>query len=192
MGFSAPYNDATRARLTALLRQGAPVLKYESWGFPFMMEAPTPLQFLVTPEETVIINYYRDIRHIHTDGRALPAEDDRLPTPWGESTGHWEGDTLVVETVSAERPGIGPPALLVSSTARYAERIRKTGPDRIEVEMTVTDPSTLKEPWVLKLGFKRTRILDRMFHSPFDNDRTVIDSETKNFTIAPPSGEPGG
>lgn len=112
LGFSAPYNEAGKAALGQFMAQ-AELAKAEKstsgWSFPQMMEAPTPLQFTITPDETLIVNFYRDVRHVYTDGRDHPAEQDRWPTPWGDSVGHWEGDTLVIDTLAIQRLAIGLP-----------------------------------------------------------------------------------
>jgi hypothetical protein len=188
VGFTAPYNATGKAAFDQFLAQmsklGDNVKGATGWSFPQMMEAPTPLQFTITPDETVIVNFYRDIRHVYTDGRSHPAEDDRWPTPWGDSIGHWEGDTLVIDTVSVERPTQGPPFPLLSEQAHFVERLRMTAPDRIESELTVTDPAMLAEPWVIKLSYKRAPAMDRMFHNHFDNDRDVVSGDF--LTIEPP------
>lgn len=186
LGFQAPYRPEVRERfdreLPAILEQSSK-LNAEGWGYPMMMQCATPLQFLITPEETLILNFYREARHIHTDGRPLPPEVDRWPSPWGESIGRWEGDTLVIETVSVQQPGIFNIHLpLLTEGARYTERVRMTSPDRIESEMTIHDPAALSEDWVIKLAYRRAEGLDRMFHMPFDNDRTVLEGDS--------SGEP--
>ena len=121
-----------------------------------MMDGAPPLQFVITPEETLIFNTYRDLRHVYTDGRPHPPEEDRWPTTWGDSVGHWDGDTLVIDTVSVREPNkyFGVSAWL-SDQAHYTERLRMVAPDRIEGEMTIVDPATLSQPWVVKLNYKR-------------------------------------
>ena len=180
----APLNANGAARMqAAAAAMGS--RKALGWGYPMMMSGAAPLQFLVTPYETLIVNVYRDIRHVYTDGRPLPPEEDRWPTVWGESVGHWEGDTLVVETVSVEEPVkyfiITPP---LSSKARYVERIRMVGPDRIENEITIEDPETLTAPWTAKMAYVRAEGLDRLIHEAFTNDRS--EAEGGAFTIEPP------
>ena len=67
-------------------------------GMPEIMRLPYPYEFLFTPGQVTIIGeLYRMVRHIYTDGRPLPK--DPAPTFWGTSVGHWEGQTLVAETV---------------------------------------------------------------------------------------------
>lgn len=186
LGFAAPYTPEVRARfereLPEIMAESAR-LKAQGWGFPIMMETATPLQFLLTPEETLILNFYREARHVYTDGRALPPAADRWPVPWGESVGHWEGDTLVIETESVQQPGIFNIHLpLLSDEARYVERIRKTGPDRIESDMTIHDPATLTQPWQLHFTYERAAGFDRMFHMEFENDRTLIGEDGLSLT----------
>jgi hypothetical protein len=188
-----------QAQLARVFPKGDGQRKGTGWGYPIMMELVPPTQFLVTPEETLIINSYRDTRHVYTDGRAHPPEQDRWPTPWGDSIGHWEGDTLVIDTVSVQQPNVilmsnllagGPGAprfgLLppLSEQAHYIERLRRSGPDSMEMQMTIEDPQTLVKPWVVKLAYKRAAAMDRMFHEAFQNDRSVPDGDSA--TIAPP------
>jgi hypothetical protein len=187
-----------QAELARVFPKGDGQRKGTGWGYPIMMELVPPTQFLVTPEETLIINSYRDTRHVYTDGRAHPPAEDRWPTPWGDSVGHWEGDTLVIDTVSVQQPNVilisnflagvaNPPRFgmpPLSDKAHYVERLRKTGADSMEMEMTIDDPDTLAKPWVVKLAYKRAAAMDRMFHEAFQNDRSVADGDSA--TIAPP------
>jgi hypothetical protein len=183
LGQDAPWNDEGRARIAVARTRGADQ-KADGWGFPLMMNSAAPMQLLVTPDETLIINMYRDVRHVYTDGRSLPAEEDRWPTTWGDSVGRWEGDTLVIETVSVRNPNrfffSSPP---LSEQARYVERLRKTGPDRIESVMRIEDPVTLSGPWVVNLAYTRAAGLDRLIHDDYDNDRSEVDGGL--FTIVP-------
>ena len=183
LGQDAPWNDVGRARVAATRERQADQ-KANGWGFPLMMNSAAPLQFLITPRETMIINVYRDVRHVYTDGRSLPAEEDRWPTTWGESVGRWEGDTLTIETVSVRNPNryffSSPP---LSEQARYVERLRMTGPDRIESVMTITDPVALSAPWVVNLVYTRAAGLDRLIHDDYDNDRSEVEGGL--FTILP-------
>jgi hypothetical protein len=180
----APWNEEGQKRFRVMMSSGA-TRKANGWGFPMMMDAAAPLQFLVTPHETLIINIYRDVRHIYTDGRAHPPEDERWPTTWGDSVGRWNGDTLVVETVSVRNPPLyffsAPP---LSEQARYVERLRKNGADRIDSVMTIEDPVTLAEPWVVNLTYVRAAGTDRLINDDYANDRSEVDGNT--FTIVPP------
>lgn len=182
-GGGAPWNEIGRKKYEAMERnQGH--RKATGWGFPMMMGGAAPLQFLITPEETLVVNMYSEVRHIYTDGRDHPSVEDRWPTTWGDSVGHWEDDTLVVDTVSVRDPlkyfFVAPP---LSEQAHYVERLRMTERDRIESKITIEDPATLRKPWTLKIAYVRAAQLDRLVQDAFDNDRSELEGD--KFTILP-------
>jgi hypothetical protein len=114
-------------------------------GMPGIMGQPYPMEFLLTPGQvTIVIEAYNQIRHIYTDGRPLPEDPD--PTFYGTSVGHWEGDTLVAETVGfAQVPrGITFP---YSDKMKIVERFRLTAPDTMSIETTIVDPEALTTPY---------------------------------------------
>lgn len=182
-GGDAPWSEEGRRRF-AEARARAAGRKADGWGFPLMMNAAAPLQFVVAPEAVVVINAYRDLRIVRTDGRGHPPEDDLWPTTWGDSVGHWEGDTLVVSTVMVRNPNDyfhGSPPL--SEEAVYVERIRLDEDGMLAVEMTVTDPVTLTGPWVTHFRFERAEGFDRLLYDSYDNDRTGFDGEYNTIEL---------
>jgi len=84
-----------------------------------------------------------DVRIIPTDGRAhVPAN---IRQWFGESVGHWEGDTLVVDTTNFnDQPAVGRGA---SRNLHVVERFTRTGPKTILYQFTVSDPSTWEKSW---------------------------------------------
>ena len=183
---SAPWTDEARARFRERLSQAA-ISKSDGWGYPMMMMSLTPLEFVVTPEQVLILTVYRDLRRIATDGRPLSPPEDRWVTAWGESVGHWEGDTLVIETVAVRQPNLFFRAPPFSEAAHYTERLRKVGPDRIEGEMTIDDPEALTASWTVKQAYVRAEGLDHLVMDTFSNDRTTV--EDGIFAILPPEDE---
>jgi len=182
----APWNDEGQRRVAESMRTMGG-RKGAGWGYPLMMNSSTPLQFLITPEEVVILNAYNETRHIYTDGRDHPPADDLWPTVTGHSVGHWEGDTLVIDTITVTNPNEffqgGPP---LSEEARYNERIRLDG-DKLRAEITIEDPVTLSAPWKVELTWVRDEGFDRMIQVDWNNDRTGSDGEFN--TIEPPAQE---
>jgi hypothetical protein len=89
--------------------------------------------------------YYRII---YTDGRPHPTDIDT--SYMGHSIGHWEGDTLVVDTVSLDDTTWlgGPGASLHSDKEHVIERWTRRG-NQVTVETTVEDPVMFTKPWVL-------------------------------------------
>ena len=82
----------------------------------------------------------------------------------GHSIGHWEGDTLVVDTVGInDRTWLDSNGLEHSDKLHLTERFRKTGPDRIHYSVTYDDPVFFTRPWTFDLDLKllkNTRILE--------------------------------
>ncbi|MEO6042008.1 MAG: hypothetical protein ABIP41_08910 [Croceibacterium sp.] len=162
----------------------------DGWGYPMMMDAATPFQVAITPEETLIVNAYGEVRHIYTDGRRFPAAEDMWPTVWGTSIGHWEGKTLVIETVQVQMPYTyfhGAPSF--SEEAHYFERVHLEG-DRLVDDFRVIDPVTLTAPFSATITHVREPAFDRMIQMDFSNDRTGRDENGIN-TIEPPKDEQG-
>jgi hypothetical protein len=183
-GDSAPWNEEGQRR-RAEMRAISGGRKATGWGYPMMMNSATPLRFLITPEETIIINFYNEARYIYTDGRAMPAVEDMWPTTYGTSVGHWDGDTLVIETVMVENPSVffhGSPPF--SEEARYVERIRLEG-DRLINQVTVTDPVTITGSWSTTVAHVRDPGFDRQIILPWDNDRTGNEDGLNTIELAP-------
>ena len=110
-------------------------------------------QILQTPNHVAILQEMGHIsRVIPLDGRPHVDGDIQLWT--GDSRGHWEGDTLVVETTnySAETRYNG-----ASEGLRLVERFTRVGPDTVQHEVTLNDPATWTEPWTVLLVLKSTQ-----------------------------------
>ena len=107
------------------------------------------VQIVQVPGTVVIINeMVHNARIIPTDGR--PHTKLRM---WsGDSRGHWEGDTLVVETVNFRRE-----TSLQGSTAntQLVERFTRVDPNTLKYEFTVTDPASYTQPWTAMLPLQR-------------------------------------
>jgi hypothetical protein len=123
-------------------------------GMPRIMSWPYPVQVLVTPGEvTLVLEGDMQVRHIHTDGRGH-SEDPDL-TFNGDSIGHWEGDTLVVDTV-----GLAPQAAIAQGVTHtknehIVERFRLSEPNVLEVKTRIEDPGVLAKPWEFSARYAR-------------------------------------
>ena len=108
---------------------------------------------LQTPAAVVILNeMINETRVVHLDGRPHVTSTVRL---WnGDPRGHWEGDTLVVETTNFDDRQVfrGFPV----GNLRLVERLTRVGPDQIDYRMTLTDPGTYARPWTVALPMTKT------------------------------------
>ena len=105
-----------------------------------------------TPDHVaMLVEMTHTVRIVPLDGRPRP--DQPIRQFVGESRGHWEGDTLVVESMHFNRL-----TGLRGSTpdARLVERFTRTGPDAIQYEFTIEDPATWTTPWTAQVELTRT------------------------------------
>jgi hypothetical protein len=157
-------DDYLRPHLTEAALAAAPLdplqdpgyLNCEPWGFARQTFAPHQLEVKQYPDRVELHYGEWDARRIVRLGeRATPR--DRSHAPLGYSVGHYEGDTLVVET-SMITANIGP--VRVFEEGRHSdeltaiERYRRPAPERLELTATLTDPVTFREPIVLKKVWK--------------------------------------
>jgi hypothetical protein len=118
-------------------------------GVPRMSTTPYPWTIVQTPQLIVIV--YEGGAHIwrkiFMDSRGL--HDPKVEYTWlGDSVGHWEGDTLVVETVGQnDITWLDEGGTPHSTEMKVTERIRRPDFGHLEIEHTVEDPKTFSRPW---------------------------------------------
>jgi hypothetical protein len=119
----------------------------------WMLLTHNALEFLFTPGRVTMLGESdgNRLRRIYTDGRGHPADPD--PTFHGHSIGHWEGDTLVVDTTNFT----GKTRFRGSSANLHVvERFRRVDANTILYRATVDDPSAFAKPWTLEYPFVST------------------------------------
>jgi hypothetical protein len=112
------------------------------------------MEVLETPGQvTFIQEAFNQVRRVYLDEELIAAEDAE-PRFSGHSAGHWEGDTLVIETVGVKENARfnGAPH---SMNMRISERIRLIGENYMENVVTVTDPEYLTAPWTWTFMYRR-------------------------------------
>jgi hypothetical protein len=112
-------------------------------GVPRTISVPYPFDIVQTPDVIMIgVEVMHTYRMIHMDGK--PPPPDYKPSFLGYSVGHWDGDTLVVETTNF------PQAQAFNGSwknLKITERFTRTAKDRLRYKFTVSDPDTWAEPW---------------------------------------------
>ena len=141
-------------------------------GFTQFHMQPQPRKIVQTPKLIVILyeaNY--GLRYIYTDGRKLPPQGEPQPWWYGYSVGHWEGDTLVVETNNVRGEDAGPydgwldvRGSPYSDQAKFTERFRRPIFGKLEIDVTVEDPKAYTKPFTIRI-----------------NQRAMVDEEPIEF-----------
>ena len=119
-----------------------------SAGMPIMMGMAYGMEIQHTKDKITIYGELNDVyRRIFLDGRKPSQKVLDDPTFAGYSTGHWEGDTLVVDTVAIREDTLFDTFSPHSDQFTVRERIRFTSPGVLEDRITATDPKALLEPF---------------------------------------------
>jgi hypothetical protein len=147
-----------------------PIMTCQPMGIPRQGE---PRRIFHTVDDITLFYAYsdygggnREYRMIPTNGGEHNANQARQATYLGYGIGKWEGDTLVVDSISfVDSTWLGRGGLFHSGDMRIVERFTRTGNDILH-EMTIHDPESFVEPWVapartLRLGNGNALIAER-------------------------------
>ena len=126
-----------------------PIMGCDPIGYPrIAFYNAYPMEFVQTKDRLLeFFDFFYVHRTIWLDGRKLP--DDPEPTWYGYSVGHWEGNTLVVETIGFnDESWLDNDGHPHSDQMTLEERFQRVDHDTIEARMTLTDPKAYTAPWV--------------------------------------------
>jgi hypothetical protein len=150
-----PLAEQLRAERMANNQKNNPDARCLPMGLMQLHLHPQPRKVVQTPGLIVIMYEGNEgLRQIFTDGRPLPTPGDDLQPWWyGYSAGHWEGDTLVVETVGFRDDVwldvLGSP---LTSRGKLTERFRRPTFGSLEIDVTIEDPSAYLRPFSVRVN----------------------------------------
>ena len=126
-------------------------------GMPRMLALPDVHEWIVRPEEVWhAVEHGGTVRRIFTDGRPHLKGDDLFPQFTGENVGHWEGDTLVIDTIGTRDDAwLDGAGLLHSEALHVVQRVRLIAPGRLQVVATMDDPEAFARPWTVTRTYRR-------------------------------------
>ena len=153
----ARQREVARARVVGLTLADGPENRLLSercitFGLPDTRPAyMSNYQIVQTPTHAVIVmEKIHDARVIPLDGRPRSGIRQYL----GEPRGHWEGDTLVIETVNFSAKSFFRGA---AENLRLVERLTRVGPNTLQYQFTVDDPTTWVRPWTAMIPLKHSK-----------------------------------
>ena len=148
-----PFKPEVKAKLDALTRAerelGRAQVTCRPLGVPGMWtDNPYPHQIVMKPNMFVhLIESNNNWRAVPMPKTHKPA-DEREPLYMGDTATRWEGDTLVLETISFDtRPWISSNGWFKTEQTKVTERLRRPSRNFLEYQYTVEDPTTLTKPW---------------------------------------------
>jgi len=138
-----PDGPEDRALQERCVTYGSPQMTAGYQSYSRIVQTPDAVAF-----ETEMIH---DARIIPLDGR--PHLPSTIQHWLGDSRGHWEGDTLVVDTTNYK-----PESFMSASSEKLhvVERFTRNGPESLKYEITINDPGTWTKPWSLMIPLQRT------------------------------------
>ena len=148
-----PWAAELRAKRKADNNKDNPDAACEPLGLTQLLMHPQPRKVVQTPREIVILYEANgNTRQIHIDGRPLPNND---PTPWwyGYSVGHWDGDTLVVETTGfRDDVWLDVEGSPLTSSGKMTERWRRVKFGLMQIDVTIEDPKAYTKPFTVRVN----------------------------------------
>lgn len=154
-------------------------------GMPRVMTSPYAWEFVVTPDRVLLLKEYQhEIIRVFTDGREHPKGDALDPSYNGHSIGHWEGDTLVIDTVGLrgdtwfDRTGAQH-----SDQLHVVQRMRKVAPELIEDQILIEDPVAFTQPWRVTRHYKKAHNYEIMEFVCEENNRNAVDANGNNTAV---------
>jgi hypothetical protein len=178
--YAKPYEARRAAEAEAAKRgeqlatAGAQCIPY---GVPTMMAvAVYPVEFIQTAKQvTIISEAFSEVRRVYLDRPQAPI-DDVAPGYYGRSVGHWDGETLVVDTIGIKPTVNGYRGMPHSEKMHITERIKLVTPDVLHDQITIEDPVVLEKPMVYTLAYRRMPDYE-MVEFVCDNNREYVDEK---------------
>jgi hypothetical protein len=155
----------------------SPAYKCLPYGPTRGLMSTNPFQIIQTANLIAVITEHIDYRMIYIDGRH-PEDILDYPEWMGHSIGRWEGDTLVVDTVGMrEETWLDTAGFEHSARLHMTERFRKTGADRIRLDVTIDDPVFYTKPFTFGHDLRRMPKDTRLMPARCaDNERSLGDA----------------
>ena len=133
-----------------------PLSNCEPAGMPRWMVEPFLREWVVTPQETYLVNEMQnEMRRVYTDGRDHPSAADAYPLWEGDSIGFWDGDKLVIHTAQMRAGQYQRIQPYYTEQVETVEIWHKTAADTMSVDIWSYDPPALAEPWYTKQIYKK-------------------------------------
>jgi hypothetical protein len=137
-------------------------------GIPQVFFVPYYIQIVQAPKHVVVAHeYLNQFRIIPTDGRPHPPDPD--PSWLGNPTGHWEGDTLVVDSIGFnDKTEIN--GYRHTEALHVVERFTRNA-DALQYEATIEDPNVFAGPWMIRRSFPFLQEYDHIEEFVCENNR---------------------
>ena len=159
-------------------------------GFPGGMAGPEEIhEFLYTPGQVTMTDVQGYVRRVYTDGRKHHIGP---PSFWGDSVGHWEGNTLVVDTINLQHGNEISYGLAGGTNMHVTECIHlKDGdPDTMEIDTVVQAPDAFTKPFAFTTAYKRHKDWQMTEWDCAQNNRDLDNGGKQQMNLTAPEDGP--
>jgi hypothetical protein len=166
-----------------------PIMHCDPVGYPrILFYGAYPVEIIQTPNRVIqFFDFYYTYRTIWTDGRELPKDPE--PTWYGYAIGHWDSNTLVVQSSGFnDRAWVDADGHPHSDEMQLEERYKRADHDTISISMTLTDPKAYTKPWVsapMTLKWSPKEVMREDVCAPSDEEKYKEE-------VRDPAGHKGG
>jgi len=167
LGFNIPFtpkykaiSDARMLRVRGMGPGGQADIPLSNSGFCIPSGVPEVMmqvshEYVFKPGVVILLMENSEIRRIWTDGRGHPPDDESNPSFQGHSIGHWEGDTLVVDTQQIYPEAELIFGMTVTEKTVMKERITLAEKDTLRIDTSVEDDELFTKPWTYTRYYRR-------------------------------------
>jgi len=192
---SAPLKSPYREQYAAFLAKMAagavadPVARCFPPGMPRMMAMVYGMELLQTPGQIAITSEWQAAsRRVWLDRTTHPAATDLDPSYAGDSIGHWEGNTLIVDTVGIrDDVPVNYIGLPHSPKLHIVEHFMQISPGILVDDVTIDDPDVFEKPWTERQTFRYRPDLRIQEYVCLENNRNVGANGEAVFTDTAPT-----
>jgi hypothetical protein len=156
-------------------------------GIPESTGIPIGHEYLFTPARVTVIFENGIVRRIDTSGRPHPPENELTATFAGNSIGHWEGRTLVVDTIGIVSQAEFLIGLHTTEKTHLTERIFRKDRDTLQIDTVITDTEIFTRPYAYTRLYKYSTIAPLDYYPCVEGNRdTMVNGIQTGVDLTPP------
>jgi hypothetical protein len=156
-------------------------------GIPESTGIPLGHEYLFTPARVTVIFENGIVRRIDTSGRPHPPQNELTPTFAGNSIGHWEGRTLVVDTIGIVSQAEFLIGLHTTEKTHLTEKIFRKNRDTLQIDTVITDPEIFTRPYAYTRLYKYSTIAPLDYYPCVEGNRdTMVNGIQTGVDLTPP------
>ena len=154
-------------------------------GTPRIMASPFPIEVVLTPSVVYLMfEYTSQVRRVYMDATA--PKRIGLPTYNGYSTGRWDGDDLVVDTIDlVQSTVLDTTHVSHSDQLKVTERLHLLSPTKMKVDITLNDPKAYTKPWTVVRTYVKKPGDQIMEYVCEENNRNPVSADGTTGFIGP-------